>query len=49
MHDGLAMGMFWGGMVLMAVPVLGGVALGVFLLHRYLAGRGSGPGERAGS
>ena len=49
MDDGLAMGMFWGGMLLMAVPVLSGVALGVFLLHRYLAGRSSEPGERAGS
>ncbi len=49
MEDGLARGMFWGGMLLMAVPVLSGLVLGAFLLHRYLTGRSSGPGERAGS
>ncbi|HEX7090922.1 MAG TPA: hypothetical protein VF192_12350 [Longimicrobiales bacterium] len=48
MDHGLMTGMFWGGVLLMAVPVLAGLTLGGFLLYRYLAGRGSGPGERAG-
>jgi hypothetical protein len=39
MDHGLMVGMFWGGMLMMAVPVLFGLGVGAFVLYRYLNGR----------
>lgn len=43
MDSGLMTGMFWGGVLLMAFPVLLGIGIGLFVLHRYRSGRRSEP------
>jgi hypothetical protein len=35
MDAGLMQGMFWGSIVLMAIPLLVGIGIGLFALHRY--------------
>ena len=41
-HDGsLMIGMFWGGLIVAAVPVSIGLGVGIYVLKRYLAGRTS--------
>lgn len=35
MEDGFMQGMLWGGILLMAIPVLLGIGIGLFALHRY--------------
>jgi Na+/proline symporter len=36
MDHGLMTGMLWGGLVMMAVPVLFGLGVGAYVLHRFL-------------
>ena len=41
-HDSnLMIGMFWGGLIVAAVPVSLGLGVGIYVLKRYLAGRSS--------
>lgn len=44
MDHELMTGMLWGGILLMSFPVLLGIGIGVFVLHRYRAERRSEPG-----
>ena len=37
--EGLRLGMFLGGLIMAAVPVGLGVAIGIYVLRRHLAGR----------
>lgn len=38
-HDGLALGMFWGGLLLAAVPISLAIGVGIYLLKRHLGDR----------
>ena len=41
-HDSsLMIGMFWGGLIVAAVPVSVGLGVGIYVLKRYLAERAS--------
>lgn len=42
-HDGLMLGMFYGGLVMAAVPVSLGLGVGIYVLKRYLQGRSASP------
>lgn len=44
-HEALRVGMFWGGLVIAAVPMLLGLAVGVFVLRRYWMSRASRPSD----
>lgn len=46
-HDGLMVGMFWGGLLVAAVPILLTVGIGIYVLRRHLAERRPDPTERA--
>jgi hypothetical protein len=46
-HDGLMMGMFWGGLLVAAVPILLTLGIGIFVLKRYLESDGPGTPDRA--
>lgn len=46
-HDGLMMGMFWGGLLVAAVPILLTLGIGIFVLKRYLGSEGRGAPDRA--
>ncbi|MBX6362256.1 MAG: hypothetical protein IRZ00_00180 [Gemmatimonadetes bacterium] len=48
MNDRLMMGMFWGGLILMAPPVLLGLGIAAYALQRYRASRRLEPPHRAG-
>lgn len=37
--DGLAMGMFWGGLLVASVPILFTLGVGIYLLRRFLRER----------
>jgi len=43
-HDGMALGMFLGGLIMALVPVSLGVGVGIYVLKRYLEARASSPG-----
>lgn len=38
--DPLMMGMFWGGLLVASVPILLTLGIGIYVLKRYLEGRG---------
>jgi hypothetical protein len=40
-HDGLMTGMFWGGLIVAAVPISLVLGVGIYVLKRYLEGRTS--------
>lgn len=40
-HDGLMVGMFYGGLIMALVPVSLGVGVGIYALKRYFGGRAS--------
>jgi len=42
-HDGLMIGMFYGGVVMALVPVSLGVGVAIYVLRRYLEGRNASP------
>lgn len=46
-HEGLRLGMFWGGLLVAAVPILLGIGVGVFVLRRYWISRTSRPPDAA--
>jgi hypothetical protein len=47
-HDGLMLGMFWGGLLLAAVPISLTIGVGIYVLKRHLEARSSeGPEEGA--
>jgi hypothetical protein len=48
MNDQLMVGMFWGGLILMAPPVLLGIGIAVYAFQRYRAGRRLEPPRRPG-
>lgn len=49
MDHGLMSGMFWGGVLLSSVPISLGIGIGIYVLRRHLADRGSGADEPAAS
>jgi hypothetical protein len=40
-HDNLMIGMFWGGLIVAAVPISLVLGVGIYVLKRYLEGRAS--------
>ncbi|HEX7049996.1 MAG TPA: hypothetical protein VF188_07250 [Longimicrobiales bacterium] len=47
MNSGLMHGMLWAGLLLAAVPLLLGLAIGGFLLRRHVFDRGARAGDAA--
>ncbi len=43
----LVMGMFWGGLVMAAVPVLFSLGVGIFVIRRHLLSRRQQPSEES--
>ncbi len=41
----LVMGMFWGGLVMAAVPILFSLGVGAYVVRRHLLARRSGPSK----
>jgi hypothetical protein len=46
-HDGLMVGMFWGGLLVAAVPILLTLGIGIHVLLRWRASREGAGGEGA--
>lgn len=46
MDHGLTQGMFWGSLLMMAVPILLGLGIGVYVLRRHLEDRRRGAADR---
>lgn len=38
-HEGLALGMFWAGLLLASVPISLAIGVGIYVLKRHLADR----------
>lgn len=43
--DGLMVGMFWGGLIMAAVPILLTLGVGIYALRRHLRSRREGASE----
>lgn len=41
MNEGLRLGMFWGGLIMAAVPVSFAIGVAIYILRRHLRERGS--------